>query len=89
MKYTALIDNKFNVYFELLIKNLSFQNIYNNHLHLITSVPFMFLLWFSSMMHTIGNVRGVLVRANKAYTLTKDHTPKNEKEKNRVIKAGQ
>lgn len=35
-----------------------------------------------------GNVRGVLVRANKAYTLTKDHTPQNEKEKNRVIKAG-
>lgn len=35
-----------------------------------------------------GNVRGVLVRANKAYTLTKDHTPKNEKEKNRVTKAG-
>lgn len=40
-------------------------------------------------MHAIGNVRGVLVRANKAYTLTKDHTPQNEKEKNRVIKAGQ
>ncbi|KAK3083234.1 hypothetical protein FSP39_017441 [Pinctada imbricata] len=35
-----------------------------------------------------GNVHGVLVRANKAYKLSKDHTPNNKKEKNRVIKAG-
>ncbi|XP_061189123.1 protein phosphatase 2C-like domain-containing protein 1 isoform X1 [Saccostrea echinata] len=35
-----------------------------------------------------GNVHGVLVRGNRAYKLTKDHTPQNEKEKNRVIKAG-
>ncbi|XP_078323765.1 protein phosphatase 2C-like domain-containing protein 1 isoform X2 [Crassostrea virginica] len=35
-----------------------------------------------------GNVHGVLVRGNRAYKLSKDHTAKNEKEKNRVIKAG-
>ncbi|XP_048772728.1 protein phosphatase 2C-like domain-containing protein 1 isoform X3 [Ostrea edulis] len=35
-----------------------------------------------------GNVHGVLVRGNRAYKLTKDHTPQNEKEKNRVVKAG-
>ncbi|KAK6165769.1 hypothetical protein SNE40_022628 [Patella caerulea] len=35
-----------------------------------------------------GNVRGVLVRGNRSYQLTKDHTPKNRKERERVIKAG-
>ncbi|KAL4217224.1 Protein phosphatase 2C-like domain-containing protein 1 [Mactra antiquata] len=35
-----------------------------------------------------GNVHGVLVRGNRAYTLTKDHTPSNRKERARVVKEG-
>ncbi|KAH3753995.1 protein phosphatase 2C-like domain-containing protein 1 [Dreissena polymorpha] len=35
-----------------------------------------------------GNVHAVLVRGNRAYGLTKDHTPLNKKEKNRIIKDG-
>ncbi|XP_033728301.1 LOW QUALITY PROTEIN: protein phosphatase 2C-like domain-containing protein 1 [Pecten maximus] len=35
-----------------------------------------------------GNVRAVLVRGNKPYTLTKDHSPNNLKEKERIVKAG-
>ncbi|XP_069107456.1 protein phosphatase 2C-like domain-containing protein 1 isoform X2 [Argopecten irradians] len=35
-----------------------------------------------------GNVRAVLVRGNKPYTLTKDHSPNNPKEKERILKAG-
>jgi serine/threonine protein phosphatase PrpC len=39
-------------------------------------------------MSFIGNVHAVLVRGNRAYSLTKDHTPNNAKEKNRIIKDG-
>ncbi|XP_052815844.1 protein phosphatase 2C-like domain-containing protein 1 [Mya arenaria] len=35
-----------------------------------------------------GNVHGVLVRGNRAYSLTKDHTPANKKERNRILKDG-
>ncbi|CAH1789884.1 unnamed protein product [Owenia fusiformis] len=35
-----------------------------------------------------GNVHALLVRDNKAYMLSKDHTPKNPKELSRVIKEG-
>ena len=35
-----------------------------------------------------GNVQAVLVRGNRPYILTKDHTPYNKKEKNRVLKDG-
>ncbi|XP_021354131.1 protein phosphatase 2C-like domain-containing protein 1 isoform X2 [Mizuhopecten yessoensis] len=35
-----------------------------------------------------GNVRAVLVRGNKPYTLTKDHSPNNPKENERILKAG-
>ena len=33
-------------------------------------------------------MRGILVRGNKAYQISKDHSPHNPKEKARVVKAG-
>ncbi|XP_071100744.1 LOW QUALITY PROTEIN: protein phosphatase 2C-like domain-containing protein 1 [Haliotis cracherodii] len=35
-----------------------------------------------------GNIHGLLVRGNRPYRLTKDHTPSNPKERNRVLKNG-
>jgi len=35
-----------------------------------------------------GNVRAVLVRGNRPYCITKDHTPNNAKERTRVIRQG-
>ena len=37
---------------------------------------------------SVGNVQGVLVRGNQVYKLTKEHTPYNDKEQNRVLKMG-
>lgn len=36
----------------------------------------------------VGNTHAVLVRGNRAYTITKDHTPNNKKEKERIINEG-
>ena len=35
-----------------------------------------------------GNVRALLVRGNKSYRLSKDHSPSNTKERDRVIREG-
>ena len=35
-----------------------------------------------------GDVKAVLVRGNKPYLLTKDHSPLNIKERERVLKNG-
>ncbi|KAL5006052.1 hypothetical protein ScPMuIL_017210 [Solemya velum] len=35
-----------------------------------------------------GNVQGVLIRGNRTYRLSKDHTPHNPRERERVVKAG-
>ena len=40
------------------------------------------------MFLSLGNAHAVLVRGNRAYTITKDHTPNNKKEKERIINEG-
>lgn len=35
-----------------------------------------------------GNTHAVLVRGNQAYRISRDHTPNNKREKNRIIKEG-
>lgn len=37
----------------------------------------------------VGNVQGVLIRGNRTYRLSKDHTPHNPRERERVVKAGE
>ena len=39
-------------------------------------------------LFSLGNTHAVLVRGNRAYTVTRDHTPNNEKEKARILKEG-
>lgn len=46
------------------------------------------IFYLFSFIFLSGNVKAVLVRGNRPYTLTRDHTPYNKKEKNRVVKDG-
>lgn len=43
---------------------------------------------FCILHYISGNVHCVLVRGNQPYRITREHTPNNEKELKRVIKAG-
>ena len=76
---------------KLLLHKLYFVFCYNNkgvhHPSRLVCSTKKGWIYLSSLCY-LGDARALLVRGNRAYRLSKDHTPSNSKERDRIIREG-